>query len=266
MILVIFGTGANCQVVLSGSTNVVASPAGDWASLSMGWATAVAIGVWVSGGHVNPAVTLAQATWRSFPWRKVPGYILFQLLGGLVGAAITYGNYVHAIDAFEGGARTLKTAGLFGTFPLSYMTPASSFFAEFLGTSMLVLGALALSDPKRNPIPSCLLPVGIWMLVLGIATALGMQTGFALNPARDLGPRILTAMVGYGSQVFTANRYYWIWTPILAPILAAQVSTVVYDLFLNCEAEDESSLVHRLLRKADRALHFKSASSGDSMA
>ncbi|TFK39577.1 aquaporin-like protein [Crucibulum laeve] len=235
MILVIFGTGANCQAILGSSKEVAAFSSGDWSSLSLGWATAVALGVWVSGGHVNPAVTIAFATWRDFPWRKVPGYIVAQLLGGVVGAAITYGTYSHAIDIVEGGAgiRTLKTAGLFGTLPASYLPAANAFFAEFLATAMFLFGIMMFTDPKNKTcLPSPALPGGLFVLVLGIATALGMQTGFAINPARDLGPRMLTAMVGYGSEVFTARNHYWIWCPIVATICGAQAGTLAYDLFL----------------------------------
>jgi aquaglyceroporin related protein len=94
----------------------------DYVSLNFGWAIGVALGVLVSGGisggHINPAVTLAFATWRNFPWKKVPMYITAQVMGGLVGAAIVYANYFHAIDIFEGGrgVRTLSTAGLFSTY------------------------------------------------------------------------------------------------------------------------------------------------------
>ena len=120
----------------------------DWLSVSFGWAvgkfaawyshdewltilSGIGLGVFVSGsisgGHINPAVTLAMATLRDFPWRKVPFYILAQLLGGICGAAIVYGDYIHAIDAFEGGRdiRTLATAGFFGTFAVSYAISVS---------------------------------------------------------------------------------------------------------------------------------------------
>ena len=94
----------------------------DYLSINFGWAVGTALGVWVSsgisGGHINPAVTIALATFRDFPWRKVPSYIFAQLMGGLCGAGIVYANYIHAIDIFEGGrnVRTLATAGLFSTY------------------------------------------------------------------------------------------------------------------------------------------------------
>jgi len=237
-ILIIFGAGVDCQVVLSGNSNVAPSPKGDYLSLNFGWAVGVAMGVWVSGGisggHINPAVTLALATYRDFPWRKVPGYILAQVLGGLVGAALVYANYFHAIDIFEGGRgiRTLSTASLFSTYALGYMTNVSAFFSEFLGAAVLIIVVLAMNDKKNIPPPAGLAPLVLFMLVLGIGASLGMETGYAINPARDLGPRLLTSMVGYGKAVFTFRNQYWLWCPIIAPILGAQFGTIFYDLFI----------------------------------
>ncbi|KAF9525543.1 putative aquaporin 4 [Crepidotus variabilis] len=236
-ILIIFGTGVDCQVVLSGNPSVAPSAKGEYFSINIGWAAGTALGVWVSGGisggHINPAVTLALAVFRGFPWRKVPIYILAQVLGAMVGAAVTYGNYYHAIDLFEGpGVRTLKTAGLFSTYALDYMTNVSAFFDEFLGTAVLLIVVLAMSDKKNLQPPSGLAPVVLFVLVLGIGASLGMQTGYAINPARDLGPRLLTAMVGYGKEVFTFRNQYWIWCPIMGPILGALFGAFVYDAFL----------------------------------
>lgn len=149
-------------------------------------------------------------------------------MGGIVGAAIVYANYFHAIDIYEGGegVRTLATAGLFGTLPVcelimfslrlyetyilsiqsDYLTPASTFFDEFLGTAVFLIVIFAMLDKKNMPPPNGLGPLILFLVVLGIGSCIGMQTGFAINPARDLGPRILTAMVGYGGAVFSASR------------------------------------------------------------
>ncbi|KAF5392902.1 hypothetical protein D9757_001001 [Collybiopsis confluens] len=225
MLLIIFGTGVVCQVVLSGNPEVAPSQKGEYLSISFGWAVVVSfltqlivtiilgagLGVWaslgISGGHINPAVTLAFAVWRGFPWKKVPGYIFGQLMGGLVGGALVYADYFHAIDIFEGGRgiRTLKTASLFSTYALDYMTNVSCFFSEFLGTAVLIIVVFAVID-KPNAPPPGLLPLVIFLLILGIGACLGMETGYAINPARDLGPRIFTAMAGYGKAVFTFRK------------------------------------------------------------
>ncbi|GLB39785.1 putative MIP aquaporin (TC 1.A.8) family protein [Lyophyllum shimeji] len=238
MILIIFGTGVDCQVVLSTNPGVASAAKGEYLSISFGWAIGTAMGVWasagISGGHINPAVTLALATWRRFPWKKVPGYIFAQLMGGLVGAALVYANYFHALDIFEGGRgiRTLKTAGLFSTYALDYMTHVSCFFSEFLATAVLLIVVLAVTDRHNSPPPNGLLPLTLFLLILGIGVALGMETGYAINPARDLGPRLLTSMVGYGKAVYTYRHHYWLWCPVIAPILGAQAGTMFYDAFL----------------------------------
>ncbi|KAJ6508473.1 aquaporin [Mycena sanguinolenta] len=245
-VLIIFGTGVDCQVVLSSVTGVAASQKGDYLSINFGWAVGTAMGVWVSGGisggHINPAVTLALATFRGFPWRKVPGYILAQVLGGLCGAGLVYANYFHAINIFEGGrdVRTLATASLFSTYALDYMTAVSAFFDEFLGTAVLMVMVLAINDKKNLPTPAGLAPLFLFLLILGIGNSLGMQTGYAINPARDLGPRLLTSMVGYGRQVYTFRSQYWLWCPIIAPICGAQVGALFYDAFIY--TGDESPL------------------------
>ncbi|KAI0789607.1 aquaporin [Abortiporus biennis] len=238
MIMIIFGAGVDCQVVLSQNPQVASSPKGDYTSLSFGWAVGVALGVWVSGGisggHINPAVTLAFAICRDFPWKKVPGYIFAQFMGGLCGAGIIYANYFHAIDIFEGGRgiRTVPgTAGLFSTYALPYMTNVSAFFDEFIGSVILLMVVCAFTDKRNGPPPPGLIPLALFIAVLGIGQALGMQTGYAINPARDFGPRVLTAMVGYGKEVFTFRNQYWLWCPIISPIIGGVVGVFLYDLF-----------------------------------
>ncbi|KAH9889971.1 aquaporin [Cubamyces lactineus] len=262
MILIIFGNGVDCQVVLSKNPKVAASPFGDYLSLNFGWAVGTALGVWVSGGvsggHINPAVTLALATFRDFPWRKVPAYIFAQLMGGLCGAGIIYANYIHAIDLVEGGRhiRTVPgTASLFSTYALDYMTSVSCWFDEFLGTAVLLIVVCAITDARNGPPPPGLVPLVLFIMILGIGAALGMQTGYAINPARDLGPRLLTAMVGYGGDVFTFRSHYWLWCPVIAPIVGGLVGTFIYDLLFFTGGE---SLLNRPNAKA-RALHERAA-------
>ncbi|PPQ85164.1 hypothetical protein CVT25_004171 [Psilocybe cyanescens] len=237
MILIIFGAGVVCQVILGGHPAVASSEKGNYLSINIGWGVGTAMGVWVSGGitggHINPAITLMFAVFRGFPWKKVPIFIFAQVMGGLCGAAIVYGNYFHAIDLVEGrGVRTLATASLFSTYAAGYMTNVSAFFDEFLGTAVLAIVVLAINDKNNSPPPAGLGPLVLFLLVTGIGTALGMQTGYAINPARDLGPRLFTAMAGYGKEVFTFRNQYWLWCPVMGPILGALVGALVYDTML----------------------------------
>ncbi|CUA75240.1 putative membrane protein YFL054C [Saccharomyces cerevisiae S288c] [Rhizoctonia solani] len=238
MILVIFGTGVNCQVVLSSSTAVSSSVKGQYLSISFGWAVGLALGAWVSGGvsggHINPAVTIAQAIFRGFSWKKVPSYILAQVLGACTGAGIVYANYHRAIDLFEGGlgVRTIGTASLFGTFGMDYLSNFQCFCSEALGTAILLLVLLAVTDKRNGPPPSGLVPLVLFITLLGESASLGMHTGFALNPARDLGPRLMCWMAGYGRQVWNYRSQYWLYTPIIGPIVGAILGTMIYDAFI----------------------------------
>lgn len=257
-IMIIFGNGVDCQAVLSMNTGVASFPRGSWLSLAFGWAAGVAMGVYVaggiSGGHINPAVTLSLAVFRGFPWKKVPVYMLAQLLGALVGSALVYANYIHAIDIVEGGRdiRTIATASLFSTYALDYMTNVSAFFSEFLTSAVLMCMVLAFGDSSNMPAPPGLAPLALFLLVLGIGVSLGMQTGYAINPARDLGPRMMTAMVGYGSQVFTFRSHYWLWCPVIAPFLGCLAGAGMYDIFLFTGKESIVNKPSRTVRKRRR--------------
>jgi len=237
MVLTLLGCAGNCQVVLSANAGVAPGPKGEYLSQVIAWACSVSLGAWVAsgvtGGHVNPVVTVSLAVFRGFPWRKVPGYVLGQLIGAWAGAIIVFGNYFHAIDIVEGGKgeRTLKTASLFSTYALDYMTSANCFFDEFIGTFILLLVVFAVTD-KRSGTPAGFVPLIVFITFLGVGTSFGMQTGYAINPARDLGPRLMTAMVGYGRQVFNYRSQYWIWSPILGSFCGGLVASFLYDVLI----------------------------------
>ncbi|KAG2069476.1 major intrinsic protein superfamily membrane channel protein [Suillus decipiens] len=255
-ILCLLGCGGNCQANLFVNRNVPASPAGNFVTSNLSWAVGLSLGVWISanysGGHVNPAVTIAFATVRGFPWKKVPIYLLAQLLGALCGAGVAYATYFHAISIVEGGSdiRTIAVTGrLFGTYAADYLPPVSAFFAEFIGSAMLITGIFMATDKKNGPAPPGVVPVAIFFIILGISSALGMDTGAALNPARDLGPRILTAMVGYGSAVFNFRNQYWLWCPILGPIFGMLIAAFFYDAMLY---EGSESITNEPSEEAER--------------
>ncbi|KAH8080731.1 aquaporin [Cristinia sonorae] len=259
LLLVLFGSGVNAQTTLSASKAVSTSPAGDYTSAVLGWGVGLALGGWVSagisGGHINPAVTISFALLRDFPWKKVPAYITAQVLGGICGAGIVYANYHQAIDLFENGARTLSTAGFFGTFTAPHLSAAGAFFEEFLGTAVLLLVICAVTDKRNSPPPSGLVPLVLFFTLMGIAAAIGWQTGFALNPARDFGPRALTAMVGYGKQVFTYRNHYWIWCGIMAPILGGITGVFAYDALI---FTGDESVLNRSFTKTRQLRHQSS--------
>lgn len=177
------------------------------------------LGVYVSGSsgaHINPAVTLANCIYRGFPWRKFPIYMLAQLLGAMCGAAIVYGNYKSAIDIYEGGAHirtvpgysTTATAGIFCTYPAEFMTKTGQFFSEFLASAVLMFMIFALKD-DGNLGAGQLTPLALFFVIFGIGACFGWETGYAINMARDFGPRLTSYMLGYGHEVWAAGNYYF---------------------------------------------------------
>jgi MIP family channel proteins len=167
-----------------------------------------------AGGHLNPAVTFANCVFRKFPWRKWPAYACAQVAGCFCGAAVIYGNYKSAIDVYEGGPniRTVSgkhpTAGVFCTYPQPFMSKTGQFFSEFIASSVLMFMIFALKDDS-NLGAGNLTPLMLFFLIFGIGATLGWETGYAINLARDFGPRLFTYFIGYGHEVWSAGNYYF---------------------------------------------------------
>jgi len=237
MVLIIFGNGVNCQVVLSGLTQ------GSYLSISFGWGIGVMFGVYIAGGisgaHLNPAVTISLAAFRGFPWRKVPGYALAQILGAFCGSVLIQSNYYALINQFEGGyaVRTFNqgatsTGALFFTAAQPYVTNINAWCNEVFATAVLLAVILCLGDANNNPAPAGMNGLILMFLILGIGATLGTQTAYCLNPARDLGPRIAAACFGYGKDIWTYRNGYFFWTCWVATIFGGLVGCFVYDFFL----------------------------------
>jgi aquaglyceroporin related protein len=210
-ILILFGDGVVAQVVLSKGTK------GSYQSISWGWGLGVMLGVYtggISGAHLNPAVTFANCVFRKFPWRKFPKYLIAQTLGAMCAAGVVYANYKSAIDVFEGGPdiRTVglntSTAGIFCTYPASFMTRTGMFFSEFIASTILMFCIYALKD-DGNLGAGNLTPLGLFFVIFGIGACFGWETGYAINLARDFGPRLMSYFLGYGHGVWSAGGYYF---------------------------------------------------------
>jgi MIP family channel proteins len=233
-VLIMFGAGVVAQFVLSGGS------AGSYLAINLAWGLGVVMACYVAGGvsgaHLNPAVTIALAVHRGFPWGKVGLYIAAQVTGAFVAAAVVYLTYHEAFTAFDGGVRQvtgpMATAGIFATYPQSFLSPfPGGFIDQFVGTALLMLVALAISD-ARNATPAAgMAPFIIGLLVVAIGMAFGFNSGYAINPARDFGPRLFTALAGWGSEVFRAGNGWW-WVPIVAPPLGAIAGGAVYDVLI----------------------------------
>ncbi|TKA71381.1 hypothetical protein B0A55_04025 [Friedmanniomyces simplex] len=254
-ILIMFGDGVVAQVVLSNGLK------GDYQSIldhGDGASASVMLGVYasgISGAHINPAVTFANCLFRKFPWKKFPIYASAQILGAFCASGVVYANYKSAIDTFEGGAgiRTVPgyspnaSAGIFCTYPAAFMTKTVSiqgghartseltvwhgqFFSEFIASTLLMFMIYALKD-DGNIGAGPLTPLGLFFIIFGIGACFGWETGYAINLARDFGPRLMSYFLGYGHNVWAAGNYYF-WVPMIAPFFGCSFGGFLYDVLL----------------------------------
>ncbi|GAF20934.1 LOW QUALITY PROTEIN: glycerol uptake facilitator protein [Bacillus sp. JCM 19047] len=220
MILIIFGAGVIAAVNLKDSK---AEGAG-WLTIAVGWGFAVALGVYVSGtvseAHLNPAVTIGFAAIGEFPWNQVPGYIIGQLLGAIAGAVVIFLHYYpHWKKTDDPGAKF----SVFATAPAIKHTP-SNFGSELIGTAVLVFGLLAIGANTFSEGLNLL----SWVYLLLSGFLLGDLQGMAINPARDLGPRIAHALLPINKKGPSDWAYAWI--PILGPITGGVIGAFAYTM------------------------------------
>jgi glycerol uptake facilitator protein len=232
----------------SGRGTAIFAASGDWLLITWGWAMAVTFGVYVAGGisgaHINPAVTLALAVRRNFPWAKVVPYILAQLVGAFVGAALVYLVYHNAISSYEaahnitrgalgGSADSTATFSIFATFPAPYFHSSMvwPFIDQIVGTAFLLMFVLALTDERNQPPRSNLAPLLVGLAVAAIGMSFGANAGYAINPARDFGPRVFAWLAGWG-QVAIPGIHNYLWVPIVGPFVGGVLGAIVYDIFI----------------------------------
>ncbi len=224
-VLVLLGDGVVANVVLKDTKGNNSG----WIVITAGWGFAVALAAysvgWMGGAHLNPAVTVGLASIGAFSWGMVPGYIITQMLGAFLGSTVAYIMYRHHFDRTEDPA--LKLA-CFCTGP-EIRSNASNFFSEVVGTAMLLFGILALTNPNAGAGGGGTFLVGI--LVFGIGLSLGGTTGYAINPARDLGPRIAHAVLPIKGKGDSDWGYAWI--PVVAPIIGGVIGAVLYNALIS---------------------------------
>ncbi|HYZ03890.1 MAG TPA: MIP/aquaporin family protein [Rubrobacter sp.] len=229
MILIILGDGVVAGVLLRNSK---AENSG-WIVITFGWGMAVAIAVYVvgqfSGAHINPAVTIGLAASGQFEWALVPGYIIAQFIGAFIGAVIVWLAYLaHWGETEDEGLKL----GVFCTAPAIYNTPAN-LITEIIGTFVLVFGvsgivanAAAAGGGAATILGSGINPLIVGLLVLGIGLSLGGPTGYAINPARDLGPRIAHAVLPIAGK--GGNDWGYSWIPVVGPIIGGILGGVLF--------------------------------------
>jgi MIP family channel proteins len=231
-VLIVFGVGVVAQVVLSKGA------AGSALSINIAWGLAVTMGCYVAAGvtgaHLNPAVTLSLAAHRHFPWSKVLPYSIAQLAGAFVASAVVFVTYREALSAFDGGVRQVLgaqgTAGIWATYPQPFLsTFPGGFIDQVVGTALLVAVIFGITDSRNSPAPAGLAPVVVGLLVVLIGATFGFNSGYAINPARDFGPRLFTFVAGWGGDVFRAGNSFW-WVPIVAPCIGGVIGGWAYDV------------------------------------
>lgn len=251
-VLIAFGDGVVAMAVAalnqSGRGDLIFAASGDWLLITWGWAMAVTLAVYVAGGvsgaHLNPAVTLALAVKRGFPWGKVPVYVGAQVVGAFTGAALVYLNYHNAISSYEsakgivrgtlgGPADSTATFSIFATFPAPYFggSMVGPLIDQIIGTAFLVLLVFALIDTMNQPPKSNMAPFLVGLVVAAIGMSYGANAGYAINPARDFGPRVFAWLAGWGDVALPGiNGYFWV--PIVGPLIGGVIGAVVYDFFI----------------------------------
>jgi glycerol uptake facilitator protein len=234
MVLILFGDGVVAMVVLFASNPPIPGQVvmGGYTNVVLGWGLAVTFGIYVagtvSGAHLNPAVTLALAATKRFPWSKVAHYIVAQFAGAFVAALLLFVNYHPKWILVDPNLD--HTTGIFSTFPA---VPGfwPGFFDQVVGTALLVGLIFAVVD-KLNALPGAnLAPIVIGLLVVAIGISFGGMNGYAINPARDLGPRLFAVVAGFKNNGLTDGTGAWL-PPVIGPIVGGLLGGFAYDLFI----------------------------------
>ena len=253
MILILFGDG--CVATFALFTGL-GSFANEWMVIILGWGLAVMLGIYVagaiSGAHLNPAVTLALAVRGKLAWHKVLPYWIAQLLGAFVATGILYFVYQDAI-MHVAGTKNIADAvgGVFYTSSQPFVSTFGAFGSEFLGSALLVGLIFAITDGRNQPIQGNMNPLIIGLLIVALGASFGLNTGYAINPARDFGPRLWIALVSDGASL---TSYTWI--PLVAPLMGGIVGALIYDFSIgkiiearevakSGQAETEKEAIHK---------------------
>lgn len=243
MILILFGTAVVAQVVTSKGT------LGDHDSIAWAWGLGVTFGVYtaarISGAHLNPAVSVALAVFSDFSWRKVLPFALAQTLGAFVAALIVRGVYGDAINAID-PKHTVATQGIFSTLPGNGaldISTSTALFDQVIGTAILLFLIMAVTDSRNDAPVAWIAPVVVGLIVVAIGMAWGTNAGYAINPARDFGPRLASYLTGYGTAFQDQNGSLYFWVPIVGPLVGGLLGAGAYKgaiaRFMPDEAEPE---------------------------
>ncbi|MDF2143804.1 MIP/aquaporin family protein [Knoellia sp. p5-6-4] len=228
LILIILGTAVVAQVVTSEGA------LGDHDSIAWAWGLGVVFGVYtaarISGAHLNPAVTIALAVFRDFEWRKVLPYSLAQVAGAFTAALIVRLGYAEAINTVDPG-HTIATQGIFSTLPgngAMDISQGAALLDQVIGTAILLFLVLAVTDTRNSAPVAWMAPFIVGLIVVAIGMAWGTNAGYAINPARDFGPRLASFLTGYETAFEDQNGALYFWVPIVGPIVGGLLGSAAY--------------------------------------
>jgi len=230
MVLILFGNGVVAMVVLFGHSLPGEIVNGGYTNITLAWGLAVTMGIYIagktSGAHLNPAVTITLAAFRGFPWSKVIPYSIAQIAGAFTAAALVFWNYHPAF--LRADPQLDHTAGVFTTFPAFPDLLSAGLLDQIIGTALLLMMIFAITDERNQP-PGILAPILIGLVVVAIGMAFGGMHGYAINPARDFGPRLFTVVAGFKNNGLTDGGYVF-WVPIVGPIIGGLIGGLLYDM------------------------------------
>lgn len=245
MILILFGVGVVAQVVSGGEEGSL----GDHDSIAWGWGLGVMFGIYVAGritgAHLNPAVTFAFALFRGFEWSKVGPYVIAQVLGAFVGALLVRWNYSDMISAID-PEHTTATQTIFSTLPGNGTLPVSvgsALLDQIIGTAILLFLIVAVTDSRGTAPLANMAPMIVGLIVVAIGFAWATNAGYAINPARDFGPRLASFITGYSGAWRDQYGGLYFWVPIIGPLIGGPIGVFLYD-----------KLIGRSLQKTDDAV------------
>ncbi|NYD42946.1 MIP family channel protein [Nocardioides panaciterrulae] len=263
MILILFGVGVVAQVVTGNGA------LGDHDSIAWAWGLGVTFGVYtaarISGAHLNPAVSVALAAFAGFSWRKVLPFALAQTAGAFVAALLVRWVYADAIGTVDPG-HTIKTQGIFSTLPgngAMDVSTGTALLDQVVGTAILLFLILAVTDSRNDAPVAWMAPFIVGLIVVAIGMAWGTNAGYAINPARDFGPRLASFFTGYGTAFEDQHGSLYFWVPIVGPLIGGPLGAGAYRLVGRfMPAEDEIDEVGEVPTAEPRVHHGPTASTG----
>ncbi len=221
-VLILFGNGVVAMEVLFNK--------GGYTNITLAWGLGVTMGIYIAGkitgAHLNPAVTIALAAFRGFSWARVIPYIAVQVAGAFAAAAIVFWNYRPQFLKID--PLLDHTAGIFTTFPAFPSQPMAGLLDQTIGTALLLLMIFAITDERNTPPGANMTPLMVGLVVVVIGMAFGGMHGYAINPARDFGPRLFTVVAGFKNNGLTDGAATF-WVPIVGPILGGLIGAGAYD-------------------------------------